>query len=215
MRVTIIGAGNMGRGIGARLVAGGNGIKVLDTDPEEAKRLARELTAGAASGASAEGGAAGDPIDGDVVVLAVPYDAAMSIVGQYGDQLRDKVIVDITNPVDFETFADLVTPADSSAAEELASRAPQGARLVKAFNTTFAGTLVAGRVDGQQLDVFIAADDDQARETVAELVRSGGLNAIDAGPLKRARELERLGFLHMTLQDRLGTSYGSTVKVVS
>jgi len=215
MRVTIIGAGNMGRGIGARLVAGGNGIKVLDTDPEEAKRLARELTAGAASGASAEGGAAGDPIDGDVVVLAVPYDAAMSIVGQYGDQLRDKVIVDITNPVDFETFDDLVTPADSSAAEELASRAPQGARLVKAFNTTFAGTLVAGRVDGQQLDVFIAADDDQARETVAELVRSGGLNAIDAGPLKRARELERLGFLHMTLQDRLGTSYGSTVKVVS
>jgi predicted dinucleotide-binding enzyme len=40
MQVTIIGAGNMGRGIGTRLVAGGNDVKVLDSDPEEARKLA-------------------------------------------------------------------------------------------------------------------------------------------------------------------------------
>ncbi len=87
--------------------------------------------------------------------------------------------------------------------------------MVKAFNTTFAGTLVDGEVAGQPLDVFIAGDDADAKETVAELARGGGLNPIDVGPLRRARELERLGFLHMALQDGLGTGYGSAVKVIS
>lgn len=87
--------------------------------------------------------------------------------------------------------------------------------MVKAFNTTFAGTLVDGEVAGQPLDVFIAGDDADAKETVAELARGGGLNPIDVGPLRRARELERMGFLHMALQDGLGTGYGSAVKVIS
>ena len=209
MQVTIIGAGNMGRGIGTRLVAGGNDVKILDNDPEEARKLAGEL------GGSTEAGAGGDPLDGDVVVLAIWYEPARSVIEQYGDQLDGKIVVDITNPVDVDSFDGLVTPDDSSAAEELAKLAPDGARLVKAFNTTFAGTLLAGEVSGQPLDVFIAGDDADAKETVAGLARDGGLNPIDAGPLRRARELERLGFLHMALQDDLGTGYGSTIKVLS
>jgi 8-hydroxy-5-deazaflavin:NADPH oxidoreductase len=209
MDVTIIGAGNMGRGIGTRLVAGGNGVKVLDHDPDQARALADEL------GGGAEGGAAGDPLSGDVVVLAIWYEPARSAVEQYGDQLDGKVIIDITNPVDVESFDGLVTPADSSAAEELAKLAPDGAEVVKAFNTTFAGTLVEGEVAGQPLDVFIAGDDADAKETVASLARAGGLNTIDTGPLRRARELERLGFLHMVLQEGLGTAYGSAIRVIS
>jgi NADPH-dependent F420 reductase len=209
MDVTIIGAGNMGRGIGTRLVAGGNGVKVLDHDPDQARALADEL------GGGAEGGAAGDPLSGDVVVLAIWYEPARSAVEQYGDQLDGKVIIDITNPVDVESFDGLVTPADSSAAEELEKLAPDGAEVVKAFNTTFAGTLVEGEVAGQPLDVFIAGDDADAKETVASLARAGGLNTIDTGPLRRARELERLGFLHMALQEGLGTAYGSAIRVIS
>lgn len=215
MEVTIIGAGNMGRGIGARLVAGGNAVKILDTDPEQAQQLADELEGGAPDGGGAEGGAAGDPLVGEVVVLALPYQAARSAVSDYGDQLDGKVVVDITNPVDFESFDRLVTPPDSSAVEELAKRAPQGAKLVKAFNTTFAGTLVEGQVAGQPLDVLIAGDDEDAKQAVVELAKAGGLNPIDAGPLRRARELERLGFLHMVLQEGLGTDYGSAVKVIA
>ena len=215
MDVTIIGAGNMGRGIGTRLVAGGNRVKVLDTDPEQAREVAAELGAGSGQGGGAEGGGAGETLSGDVVVLAVWYGPARSAVEQLGGQLDGKVVVDITNPVDVETFDGLVTPPDSSAAEELAKLAPPGARLVKAFNTTFAGTLLEGRVADQPLDVFIAGDDDGAKDTVAELARAGGLNPIDAGPLRRARELERLGFLHMAIQDELGTGYGSAVKVLS
>ena len=215
MDVTIIGAGNMGRGIGTRLVAGGHRVKIIDSDADQAKDLAGELEGSAGRGGGAESGGAGDPISGDVVVLAVWFDGAQRALERYGDQLRGKVIVDISNPVDVDSFDRLVTPPDSSAAEELAKKAPEGARLVKAFNTTFAGTLVEGQVAGQPLDVFIAGDDDDAKETVAELARGGGLNPIDAGPLRRARELERLGFLHMAIQDGLGTGYGSAVKIIA
>jgi hypothetical protein len=160
------------------------------------------------------GGGAPEPLTGDVVVLATPYDGALEFADSRADDLTGKVVVDITNPVDWATFDQLVTPADSSAAEEIAKRLPQ-ARVVKAFNTTFAGTLGAGDVGGQQLDVFVAGDDEDAKARVAGLVEAGGMRVIDAGPLRRARQLEHLGFLHMTLQDGLGTGFGSGIKVVT
>ena len=209
MRITIIGSGNMARGIATRLLAGGHDITLLGTEADKAKELAGELDGSVGSGTT------GDPIEGEVVVLAVPYEAAAPLVQEYGDGLSGKVVVDITNPVDWDTMDGLVTPPDSSAAEEIQKAAPEGVSIVKAFNTTFAPTLVDSQVAGQPLDVFIAGDDDGAKETVASLVRDGGLVAIDAGPLRRARELERLGFLGITLQQPLGLDFQSAWKLIS
>jgi predicted dinucleotide-binding enzyme len=209
MNVTIIGTGNMARGIGRRLVAGGHDVTVLGKEPGEA-----EAVAGALEGAgSATPGRSGDPIPDDVVVLAVYYSDAREVVERYGDGLKGKVVVDITNPVN-ETFDGLVTPSDSSAAQELAASLP-GARIVKAFNTTFAATLATGGVAGQPLDVLIAGDDEDAKRTVARLVEDGAMRPVDSGPLKRARELEAAGFLHMGVQGSLGTGFGSALKFVS
>jgi len=209
MDVTIIGTGNMARGIATRLLAGGHGITLLGTEARKAEGLAGEL------GGSVRAGAVGDEISGDVVVLAVPYDAAVPVLSKYGDALSGKTVVDITNPVDFQTFDALVTPADSSAAEEIQKSAPEGVSVVKAWNTTFAGTLVADEVAGQPLDVFVAGDDTESKEAVIGLVESGGSRALDAGSLRRSRELERLGFLGMTLQQPLGLGFQSSWKLVS
>jgi predicted dinucleotide-binding enzyme len=84
--------------------------------------------------------------------------------------------------------------------------------VVKAFNTTFGNTLVHGKVAGQQLDVLIAGDDEDSKQKVAGLVRAGGLRPVDVGPLRRARQLEHLGLLHISLQDRAGTGFRSAVK---
>jgi 8-hydroxy-5-deazaflavin:NADPH oxidoreductase len=204
MQITIIGTGNMARGIGTRALAGGHDVTLVGTEPEKAQALAGEL------GGSAR---AGESVEGDVVILAVPYAAAADIVRTYGDQLDGKVVVDITNPVDLNTFEPL--QVEGSGAQQIAAAAPGGARVVKAFNTTFAGTLVEGAVSGQPLDVFIAGDDEGAKGTVSQLAESGGLRPVDAGPLVRARELEALGYLHMALQQSLGTGCGSTVKVLA
>ena len=68
---------------------------------------------------------------------------------------------------------------------------------------------------GQPLDVYIAGDDEEAKQTVATLVRDGALNPVDVGGIARARELEGLGLLHMGVQGALGTNYGSAVKLLS
>ncbi|HET9104459.1 MAG TPA: NADPH-dependent F420 reductase [Solirubrobacteraceae bacterium] len=207
MNVTIIGTGNMARGIATRALAGGHAVTLLGHEAGKAQELAGDLSGEVGTGS------VGDPLAGDVVVLAIPYTAIDDVVGAYGDQLSGKVVVDITNPVDFSSFTPLTVPAGSAAAE-IAGKAP-GARVVKAFNTTFAGTLVGGEVAGQPLDVFLASDDEDAKSTVRRLVEDGGLRAVDAGPLARAHELEALGYLHMALQQPLGTGFSSAVKVLS
>jgi NADPH-dependent F420 reductase len=214
MQVTVIGAGNMGRGVGHRLVADGHDVTVVDRDPEEAGRLAEELRGAAQGGASVEAAEPGAELPGEVVILAVYYPGTLEIAREEGERLAGKVVVDISNPLN-ETYDGLATAPGTSAAEEVAATMPAGTRVVKAFNTTFSGTLVEGQVAGQPLDVFIAGDDEEAKETVAQLVRDGGLRAIDVGPLERARHLEGLGFLGITLQQPLGLGFQSAWKLIS
>jgi 8-hydroxy-5-deazaflavin:NADPH oxidoreductase len=208
-RVTIVGAGNMGRGIGTRVVAGGHQVEIVDRDPADAQQLAEDL------GGSATVLGPEEPFGGEVIVLAVYYPGIKDAVRQYADRLAGKAVVDITNPVDTQTWDRLATPPGTSSAEEVQQLVPQGTSVVKAFNTTFAGTLVAGEVDGQQLDVLIAGDDETAKQKVSQLASDGGLRPIDVGPLSRARQLEQLGFLHISLQQPLDLGFGSAVKLVT
>ena len=172
---TIFGTGNMANAIGGVLAAGGASVD----------HITHEQGAGAT-------------ISGDVVVLAVPYPALAEIVANYGEQLEGKVVVDITNPLNFETFDSLVVPEGSSAAAELQKQLP-GARVLKAFNTNFAATLASGKVGENATTVLVAGDDADAKSQLVSAVVAGGLKAIDAGSLKRAHELEALGFLQLTL----------------
>ncbi|RKQ90169.1 hypothetical protein U746_1423 [Mycolicibacterium mucogenicum 261Sha1.1M5] len=163
-----------------------------------ATAIAGVLTAGGATVAHIGSADTGAKLQGDVVILAVPYPAIADIVASYGDQLAGKVVVDITNPLNFETFDELVVPAGSSAAAEL-QRALPAAKVLKAFNTNFAATLASGTVGETQTTVLIAGDDAEAKAALAAAVTAGGLAAIDAGSLKRAHELESIGFLQLTL----------------
>jgi 8-hydroxy-5-deazaflavin:NADPH oxidoreductase len=204
MDITIIGSGNMARGIAARALAGGHSVTVLGSNaPAPAAELSGDVRAGGR----------GDPVTGDVVVIAVPYGALDDVLRTYEGQLAGKVVVDITNPVDFASFTPLAVDA-GSAAQEIAQKAPE-AKVVKAFNTTFAGTLVEGRVADAPLDVFVASDDEDAKRAVRQIAEDGGLRVVDAGPLARARELEALGYLHMAVQQSLDTGFATAVKIMA
>jgi 8-hydroxy-5-deazaflavin:NADPH oxidoreductase len=142
---------------------------------------------------------------GDLVFLAVPFGAVTSIVAKYRDLLKGKVVVDITNPVDFTSMDGLVVDADSSATELIAQMLPDS-KLVKAFNTNFAGTLASD----EAITVLMASDDDHAKERLIQAFDGSGLVMMDAGTLKRARELEAIGFLQITLaiREQLGWTGG-------
>jgi NADPH-dependent F420 reductase len=214
MNVTIIGAGNMGRGIGTRLVAGGHSVTFVDANPELAERVAAEVKTSAKNGAKVSTARLGNAELDDVVVLAVWYGTNIEIAKQLGTKLAGKVIVDIANPLN-STYDGLATAPDSSSAEDVAKAIASGAKVVKAFNTTYAGTLLAGQVAGQPLDVFIAGDDADAKNKVAQLVKDGGMRPVDTGPLSRARQIEAMQLLHIVVQNKLGTNWGSTIKILN
>jgi predicted dinucleotide-binding enzyme len=172
--VSIICTGNMGSAIAGVVTKAGSTVELLghgDTDR---------------------------PVTGGVVVLAVYYAAIADVVAERGEQLVGKIVVDISNPLNIETFDSLVVASDGSAAAELAASLPRS-RVLKAFNTTFAATLASGTVGGLPTTVLIAGDDADAKAQLSGIVTAAGLRAVDAGSLRRARELEALGFLQITL----------------
>src|SRR3954454_12348660 len=191
--ITIIGSGNMARAIGTRAVAAGRSVQVLDRTPENAAKLAAEL-----GGENTAGGLSEVP-EGDIVVLALYFGPAKEVATHFGDTLSGKTVVEISNPVDTDTFDSLVVDAGTSAAEEIAALLP-GARVVKAFNTTFAGPLRAGAVGGLPMDVFIASDSEQARNELSACAAAAGLRPLQVGGLHHARELEGFQMLVMALQ---------------
>ena len=172
--ISIIGTGNMGQAISGIVTKGGNTVEVFDQSDAD------------------------KPVTGDIVVLAVPYPAVSDVLAKRADQLAGKIVVDITNPLNFETFDSLTVPADGSAAAEIAEALPQS-RVLKAFNTNFAATLAGGNVGQLPTTVLIAGDDAEAKALLADVVTAGGLRTVDAGALRRARELEALGFAQITL----------------
>ncbi|GLY93299.1 NADPH-dependent F420 reductase [Actinoplanes sp. NBRC 103695] len=172
--VSILGTGNMGPAIATIVTKGGNTVELFNSSDTS------------------------KPVTGDIVVLAVPYASVAQILSERADQLAGKIVVDITNPLNFETFDGLTVPADSSAAAEIAAKLPQS-RVLKAFNTNFGATLGSGTVGTEPTTVLIAGDDAEAKALLAGIVSAAGLKAIDAGSLKRARELEALAFLQITL----------------
>lgn len=208
VKITIIGAGNMGRGIGMRAVAGGNEVEIVDRNPEDAQALAAEL------GGDATTVEPGGRFGGDLVVLALYYASIAEAVEQYRDQVGGKVVVEISVPLDWDTMDGFVVPADSSAAEEVQKLLPEGTPVVKAFCTTFARTLVSGEKNGVPLDVPMAGDDEDAKRQVAALVEGGGMRPIDLGPLRRARQLENAAFTQVAAQKSLGAGFDTALKIL-
>ncbi len=186
--ISIIGTGGLATALGSRAAQAGHTVEVISRDPAKARALADQLGSGATT---ATYGAA--PA-GDVVVLAVPYASATAVLNDYADALAGKVLVDVTNPIASDVSG-VVTPESSSAAQEIAKAAPAGAHVVKAFNTVFGHVLARGG----RLDVFVAADDADAKAQVSTFVESLGLRPLDVGGLQMAHPMEALGLLLINL----------------
>jgi hypothetical protein len=214
MNVTIIGSGNMARGIATRMLAGGNNVTIVGRNPEKVGDLVAQVRSAAKGGAKVDTAAYGSAIGSDVVVLALPYSADVSVVKEYGAKLSGKIVVSISTPVN-ATYDGLSTAANTSAAEEVAKAAATGVKVVKAFNVNFAGLLAAGQVAGQPLDVFIAGDDAGAKTVIAKLVEAGGLRPLDVGPLQRSRQLEGLHLINIGLQSKIENPWMNAIKFVS
>lgn len=201
MKVTVIGAGNMGAAFIKQLTRAGHQVSVTARDAAKSAQVA-------AANPGAKAVAASGAADGaDVVVLATGYGDAVEALRGVGS-LANKVVVDITNPLTAD-YMGLTIGHSTSAAEEIAKAVP-GAEVVKAFNTVFAQVLDEGADfgGGRKVEVFVASDSDRAKQTARALAESIGFAVVDAGGLKNARYLEPLAGLNIYLGYGAGLGTG-------
>lgn len=197
--IAIIGAsGNMGSAIARSLAKGKYKLLLCSNDNEKAEAQVKEIK-GLHPDADVEG------IDcsviagweADIIILAVPYSAEKEIASKIKEVANQKIVISIANPMN-DNFDGLVTAPDTSAAEELQKLLPNS-KVVKAFNTTFAADFSTPVIDGKQVDAFVAGDDDEAVETVTELVKTAGFRPLVAGKLATSGTLERMQLLLIQL----------------
>jgi len=197
MKVAIIGAGNVGKALATSITNAGHDVTIAAKNSGNARAAADEI------GTSSADSSAAAVIGADVVILAVPYAAGAQVADDIRDGVAGKTIIDVTNPLTPD-YSGLAT-TDTSAAEELQLRLPD-ARVVKAFNTIFAGNQANPT---RQIDGYIAADDPKAKQEVMSLVESMGFTALDVGPLSSARYLEGMAYVNIGLNAQNGWNWTS------
>jgi predicted dinucleotide-binding enzyme len=201
MKISILGAGNVGMALARALLRAGQPVTIGVPDP------ARHAVAVAALGAQATLVGSDEAVElGDVVILAVPYPAALAIAQSRADW-QGRVLVDATNPL-APGLAGLSLGTSTSGAEQIAERAA-GARVVKAFNTTGAENMADSHYPRGQPMMPVAGDDAAAREQVLSLATLIGFEAIDMGPLSAARYMEPLAmvWIHLALKQGQGRRF--------
>lgn len=190
MKIGIIGAGNVGTGLGKHLAAKGHHVIVsFSRSPEKVAEAATAI-GGSARAGSPEDAAA----HGEVVIVATPWGITLDTVRGLAHLLSGKIVWDTTNPFK-PTMDELLIGTTTSAGEELAKALP-GAHVVKAV-PPFAELLhsISMLIDGRKAGVFVCGDDANARKTIVALVQDIDADPVDAGPLKLARFTEPLGML--------------------
>ena len=182
------GTGDQGRGLACRWAAAGLSVVIGSRDPARAVDAAAGIGPGVRGAVNQEAAALGD-----VVVVAVPWEAHAPTLRPLADTLAGRIVVDCVNPLGFDkqgAFA-LDVP-EGSAAQQAAALLP-GARVVAAFHHVSAVVLQDLSVTSVDSDVMVLGDDRAATDVVqalAELVP--GMRGRYAGRLRNARQVEAL-----------------------
>jgi 8-hydroxy-5-deazaflavin:NADPH oxidoreductase len=192
MKIAILGSGNVGTALGDGWSAAGHNVIYGSRNPQKESGGKRKFESIEYAIRASE-----------VVVLAVPSNAVKDVLGANG--VSGKLVIDCTNPVTAGAAGlELTAGFTTSAGEEVAKLA-NGARVVKAFNTTGADNMHNPQYGKTHLTMFYAGDDEAAKEVVRRLIGDIGFEPIDAGPMKSARYLEPLAMLWITLSMKMGT----------
>ena len=217
MKIAVLGTGMVGQALAGRLSGLGHDVTIGTRDPQ-------------ATLARTEPDGMGNPpfpawaADHSDVSLATFADAAASAelvvnaTNGYGalpaleaagaDNLAGKVVVDISNPLDFsQGFPPTLFVKDTDSLGEQLQRAFPQARVVKTLNTLNANLMVDPAALGAESSVFVSGDDADAKRTVTELLQSfGHTDVIDLGDITTARGSEMLLPIWVRLMGVLGTA---------
>ncbi|MFD5662082.1 NADPH-dependent F420 reductase [Streptomyces hirsutus] len=193
MTTAIIGMGNIGSRLAANLASGGEPLLLASREAADARQVADRVGGGARAVSVDEAVEAAD-----VIVLAVWFDVIKELLAQWDGRLAGKIVVDPSNPIaiDDQGTVTRTLPEGQSSGIVIATLAPEGARLVKAFGTLTANTLAEAAHATPRAVEFYATDDKEAGDTVARLIRTGGFDPVFIGGIDQSVRIEVFGDLH-------------------
>ncbi len=193
MKIGILGSGNVGQALGLGFAAHGHDVKMGTRSPESDKVKAWLAQAGSRASAGSYAQAAAFA---DVAVLATSWSGTENALGLAGpDHLAGKVVIDVTNPLDFSGGVPRLVLGHTDSGGEQVQRWLPRARVVKAFNTVNNADMVHPQYEGGPPDMFLCGNDDDAKRTVTEICVAFGWPVIDLGGIEGARLLEALAML--------------------
>lgn len=146
----------------------------------------------------------------DMVIIAIPYSVCIVVLKELRDVLKEKILVDSTNPLN-DDWSPLLLGQENSAAEEISRLLPE-TYVIKAFNTIFADVMDKKEVKGQTITAFVAGDHAESKQKVITLASAIGYAPIDVGPLLAARYLESMA--HLNIQIAVGQGGGTNAAFV-
>ncbi|MBB6172606.1 hypothetical protein HNR23_002666 [Nocardiopsis mwathae] len=182
------GTGDQGRGLARRFALAGHDVVIGSRSAERAQTAAESLGAGLGVRGADNATAAEQ---GDVVIVAVPWDGHKELLEALADRLADKIVVDCVNPLGFDKKGPYALVVEEGSAAQQAEAVLPRSRVVGAFHHVSAVTLLDPEVDKVDLDVLVLGDDREATDIVRALAsRIPGVRGIYGGRLRNAHQVE-------------------------
>jgi 8-hydroxy-5-deazaflavin:NADPH oxidoreductase len=197
MKAIVIGTGRMAKGIVKILSkAYPNEIGLYSRNIEKARSTISELQV-QCNAVSLE-----NLFDTNIIIHTLWYKDILEFVVKYKEQLKGKILVDITNPFN-DDFDDFVISYDTSSAEEIQKLIPETI-VVGAFKNTYWVVFDDPEFGGIKSDVYVTADNENARQEIIKLLKPTPFRIFDAGLLKNNRTIERMTLLEKELATKAG-----------
>ncbi len=182
MNISFVGAGNVASSLGNLFQNAGNAVKYGVQNPTDSQLSIAEAC-----------------IFGEVVCFAIPFSAMEKVLTENKENLKGKIVVDITNVINLEDWSPVFL-GENSGGEITAKLLPES-KVVKAFNTIFADVMTSEKqqFNGQKLTAFIASDDAEAAEIIKNLANESGFDGLMVGGIRNARHLEAIAHLNIAI----------------
>ncbi len=203
MKIGVLGTGMVGQTLGAKLVAMGHEVMMGGRSADNEKVQTFVAKTGGRPGSFADAAAFGD-----LVIHCTRGDTAIEVLRQAGAaNLKGKVLVDISNPLDFSHgFPPSLSISNTDSLGELIQRTLPDTHVVKTLNTVTAAVMVDPAMIHGNHTVFVSGNDKPAKGKVMDLLRAIGWHAIiDLGDITSARATEQMLPLWTRLSSVLGT----------
>lgn len=194
MKVGILGTGAVGKALAIGFTKLGNDVKIGSRDPNQEKviTMLREVGGSVSAGTFADAA-----MFGDIVVLATLWSGAENAI-KHADHknLEGKIVIDVTNPLDFSGGAPKLSIGHTDSAGEQVQRWLPKSHVVKAFNIIGNAYMFMPSFKDGAPDMFICGNDEDSKRTVWGILHDFGWSSVvDIGGIESSRLLEPLAML--------------------